>query len=61
MYNSVSYIYHVIHYIHSTYLSCTWKFLAFDFLHPVPPLPTPTSANHKSDVFFCEFVFEVLI
>ena len=30
--NSVNYIYHVVHYIPSTYLSYNWKFVPFDYL-----------------------------
>ena len=38
-------------------LSYNWKFVPFDHLHPLSPLPTPvppthTSGNHKSDLFF---------
>ena len=34
-----------------------WKFVPFDCLHPIPPPPPPPiSGNHKSDLFFYEFV-----
>ena len=39
--SSVNYVYHVIHYIPSTYLSYNWKFVPFDCLHPIFPLSTP--------------------
>ena len=33
-----------------------WKFVPFDQLHPIPYHPTPASGNHKSDLFFDDFV-----
>ena len=30
--------------------------MSFDSLHSIFPSPNPTSGNHKSDLFFCEFV-----
>ena len=56
--SSVNYICHVVHYISSTYLPYNWKFVVpFECFHPIPPsLPLPDSGNHKSDLFFCEFV-----
>ena len=54
--SSVNYTYHVIHCIPSTYLSYNWKFVPFDHLHPIPPPPRPASGNHRSDLFFYEFV-----
>ena len=55
-YSSVNYIYHVVHYILSSYLSYGWKFVPFDCLHPVPsPSPSPYG-DYKSDLFFYEFV-----
>ena len=48
---------HVVYYISSTFLSYNWKFVPFDHLSPIPP--TPTSGNHKSDLFLSLFVFEV--
>ena len=41
-------------YIPSTY---NWKFVPFDYFYPI--LPNPASGNHKSDLFFYEFVFDV--
>ena len=35
-------------------LSCNYKFVPFDFVHPIP-LP-PASGNHKSDLFFYDFI-----
>ena len=35
-YNSINYIYHVVHYTRSTYLCYNWKFVPFDHLHPTP-------------------------
>ena len=39
------------------YLSCNWKFVPFDCLHPIS-LP---SGNHKFDLFSFEFVFDVFL
>ena len=47
--SSVNYIYHVIHYIPSIYLSYRCKSIPFDCLHPIQPLPL---VNHKFDLFF---------
>ena len=55
-YSSVSYINHVVHYIPSAYLSSNGRFVPCDHHHPVAPLPTPACGNHKSDLFFYEFV-----
>ena len=46
--SSVNSMYHVAHYIPSTY---NWKFVPFDCLHPVPPSSPPTSSSHISDLF----------
>ena len=40
-YSSGNYIYHVVHYIPSTYLSYNWKFVSCDCLYPIPRPPTP--------------------
>ena len=57
-YSSVSYIYPGVHYIISIY---KWKFIYFDIFIQFPlPLPC-ASGNHKSDLFFPEFVFEVYL
>ena len=53
--SSVNYIYHVVHYIPSTYFSYNCKFVPFDCLHFPFPLYL-ASGNHKSDLFFFEFV-----
>ena len=53
----VNYIYQVV--VNTSGLSYNWEFIHFYCLHPIPPPPTPTSGNHKSDIFFYEFVFEV--
>ena len=37
-YNSVNYIYHVVHYILSICLSSNWKFVPFDYFHTIPSL-----------------------
>ena len=50
--SSVNYIYHVVHYTHSNYLSYNWKFGPFDCFLPIPCPPTPTFGNHKSDLFY---------
>ena len=44
----------------SIFLFCNWKSVPFHHFHPVPSslsaqLPTPTSGNHKTDLFFNEF------
>ena len=36
------------------YLSYNWKFILFDHCHPSPPPPSPTSGNHKFNLFFYE-------
>ena len=51
-----NYIYHVVHYIPITCLSYNWKGVLFDCLHPILSPPTPSSCNHKSHLFFYEFV-----
>ena len=35
-----------------------WKLALFDYLRPIPPPPPPDLIydNHKSDLFFYEFV-----
>ena len=48
-YSSVSGLYHVIHYIPSTYLVFNWSFVPFDHLYSILSSPTP-SGNHKSDL-----------
>ena len=61
---SVSYIYHVAHYIPRTNLSYNWKFLPFSFIQVSLPY-LPISGNHKSDLlfevpfFFFFLIFEV--
>ena len=55
-YSSVSFIYPGLHYIIIIY---KWKFIYFDIFIQFP-LPLPCACgNHKSDLFFPEFVFEV--
>ena len=51
-YSSVNYIYHVVHYIPSTYLPYNWKFGPFDCLYQVFPFLLHSSGNHKSDLPF---------
>ena len=47
---------YIVHYIPSAYLLHNWKFALWDYFHPFPTI----SGNHKSDLFFYEFVcFEV--
>ena len=60
-YSSVNYTYHAACYIPGNYLFYNLKFVPLDCLHPILPPPTsiPTSDNHKSGLFFNEFVFEV--
>ena len=36
--------------------SYNWKFVHFDHLHPTLFLATPTSGNHKSNLFFYEWI-----
>ena len=36
-YSNVKYIYRVVQYFLSTYLSYNWKFVLFDYLYPIPP------------------------
>ena len=55
MCSRVKYIDHVVRYIPRTYLAYNWKFVPFDSFIQFP-LPAPTSGNHKSDLFFYEFV-----
>ena len=63
----VNYIYHVVHYITSTYLPYNWKFHLLPTFIQFPLPPAPASGNYKSDLFFyefsclfvCLFVFEV--
>lgn len=54
--SSVNYIHHVVHYTPSTYLPCNWKFLPFDYTFIQFPSAQPVPGNHKSQLFFCEFV-----
>ena len=58
-YSSVNYIHHVVHNSPSAYLSYNWEFVPFDYFDPIPHPPPPASGNHKPDLFFCVFVFEV--
>ena len=51
------YIYHIVHNIPSTYLSCNQKFVPFDCLHSSP---SSTSGSHNSDLFFYEFNLSVI-
>ena len=53
-YNNTNYINHIIHYISNTYLSFYWKFVPFDYLHPVPSLPYPLVTINL--ISFSEFV-----
>ena len=50
IYNSINYIYHVVHYTPSTYLCYNWKFVPFDHLHPTP------ASGTTNLISFCEFV-----
>ena len=61
MYNiqNVSYIYGIVHYFPSTYLSYNCKFVPFKCHHLIFPSPAFDCDNHKSDPFFYEFVFEI--
>ena len=62
MYSSVNYIYQVVHYIPSSCLSYSCKFIPFDHLHLIPPFPPSASSSDKFGNFFLsvtEFVFEV--
>ena len=48
---------HVVCYTPSIYLIYNWKSVSLDHLHPIP-LPSPTTSdNHKSNLFFCEFIY----
>ena len=38
------YIYHVVHYIPTTYLFYNWKSVHFEYLEPIPHLVTPQNA-----------------
>ena len=38
MYISVNYLYHVVCNIPSTYLSCNWKLVPFDYFHLISPI-----------------------
>ena len=58
-YSTVDYIYHVVSYIPTTYLSYNWTFRPFDHLHPLPSPSTPATGNHKSELVYCGFVFEI--
>ena len=54
MYISVHYVYRIVHRIRSTYLSCNWKFVLFDYFHPIPHFPPPASDNHNLiSLIFC--------
>ena len=44
-------------YIMSLVLIYNCKFVPFDWLHPIPTPPPPTSDKYKSDLFFYEFVY----
>ena len=60
MYNSVDYIYHVVHYMPRTNLSYNWKLVPFDHLHLIPPVLHPPSVTTNLRSFsVCWFVFEV--
>ena len=39
-----------------THLSYNWKFVAFDHLYPILSPPAPYLCNHKSSLFFSEFL-----
>ena len=56
-YSSVNYIYHAVYDIYGTYnwkISMYKKLCTFRCLHPIPP--SPTSSDHKSDLFFYMFI-----
>ena len=53
-YSNVNYISHVVYYIPSTFYLMTWN-VSSAYLHSIPS-PTPTAGNHKSDLFFYEFI-----
>ena len=44
-------------FIMSYIMSLVLIFVPFDWLHPIPTPPPPTSDKYKSDLFFYEFVF----
>ena len=47
---------YIVHCIPPAYLPHNWEFALWDYSHPFPTI----SGNHKSDLFFYEFVcFEV--
>lgn len=72
MYSNINYVYHVIHYILSTYLSDNQKFVAFDYLHPVPlPFPpcltnllsfsTSLFLKYNAPTAFCSFLGHIIV
>ena len=60
---SVNYINYVVHYVPSSYLSCTWKFLPLDHLHPISsPSTLPLLVTTNLFSFSMNlFVFEVYL
>ena len=56
VYSSLNYSNHAVYYINSNYLFYNWKFVPFDHLHLILPIPIPASSHHKSDLFFCVYV-----
>ena len=50
-YSSLNYSHHVAHYTHSTYVPYKRKFVSFVHFLQLPLPETPTSDNHKSDLF----------
>ena len=57
--NWMNFLANPIYGIITTCLSCKWEFVPFDCLHSVPLTATSSSDDHKSDLFFYEFIFEV--
>lgn len=57
VYNSVNYSHHVVHYILTTYLSFSWKFVTLTTFTQFSYLPLLASGNHISVLFLYEFFF----
>ena len=60
-YSNVNYIYHVVHYISSTYSPYNWKFIHFDFLSPIPPPPNSASGNNKPTSFSVSWLVSLFL
>ena len=60
VYSSVNYSNHAVYYINSNYLFYNWKFVPFDHLHLIPPIPIPALVTTNLIYFSVSmFVFEV--